>query len=225
MKILIAEDEVELRSSLVTYLEKDGNICETASDHSEALYKIDLYTYDLILLDINLVTGSGLEVLQQLKKDKADAAVIIISANNSLEDKLEGLDLGADDYLTKPFHLAELNSRIKAVLRRGKFGGDHIMVCNEIKVDTKAKTVHISDELITLTRKEYDLLLFFMTNQERVLSKEMIAEHLWGDQSDLVDNFDFIYVHMNNLRKKLTAAGAKYIETAYGSGYKFMGNK
>ena len=222
MKILIAEDEKALQQSIVTYLQRDGYICEVASNFDEGLYKIDLYDYDLILLDINLITGSGLDLLKQLKQDKKKAGVIIISANNSLEDKLDGLDLGADDYITKPFHLAELNSRIKAVLRRGKYGGDDMLTYNEIKVNTKSRDVYIHDKNITLTKKEYDLLVFFMTNKNRVLSKEIIAEHLWGDQSDLVDNFDFIYVHINNLRKKMTAEGAKYIKTAYGSGYKFV---
>lgn len=222
MKILIAEDESALQQSIVTYLESDGNICETASDQKEALYKIDLYEYDILVLDINLITGSGLEVLKQLKRNKKNTASIIISANNSLEDKLEGLDLGADDYLTKPFHLAELNSRIKAVLRRGKFGGSETISFNEIRINTRSRTAYVDNKPLSLTRKEYDLLLFFITNKGRVLSKEIIAEHLWGDHSDLVDNYDFIYVHINNLRKKLTEAGAKYIKTAYGSGYRFM---
>jgi len=222
MKILIAEDETELQKSITTYLQRDGNVCETASNYDEAVYKVELYDYDLILLDINLITGSGLEVLKTLKEQKKETGVIIISANNSLDDKLNGLDLGADDYITKPFHLAELNSRIKAVLRRGKYGGDDTISFNEINIDTKSKSAFINDSQMALTRKEYDLLIFFMTNKGRVLSKEIIAEHLWGDNSDLVDNYDFIYVHINNLRKKLTDAGAKYIKTAYGSGYKFM---
>lgn len=222
MKILIAEDEIALQQSIATYLEKDGNICEVASDFNETIYKVDLYEYDLILLDINLTTGSGLDVLKTLKKKKKESGVIIISANNSLDDKLDGLDLGADDYITKPFHLAELNSRIKAVLRRGKYGGDNTITFNEINVDTKSRTAYINSKALALTRKEYDLLVFFMTNKGRVLSKEIIAEHLWGDNSDLADNFDFIYVHINNLRKKLTGEGAKYIKTAYGSGYKFI---
>lgn len=222
MKILIAEDEKELQKSMATYLERDGNICETASDFNEAMYKVDLYVYDVLVLDINLITGSGLDVLRELKNKHRDTATIIISANNSLDDKLEGLDLGADDYLTKPFHLAELNSRIKAVLRRSKFGGDETISFNEIHVDTRSRTAYIDDKPLSLTRKEYDLLLFFVTNKGRVLSKEIIAEHLWGDNSDMADNFDFIYVHINNLRKKLTDAGAKYIKTAYGTGYKFM---
>ena len=222
MKYLIAEDELDLQQSIVTYLERDGNICEVASNFEEASEKVIIYDYDVIILDINLVSGSGLDVLKRLKKEKKKAGVIIISANNSLSDKLEGLDLGADDYITKPFHLAELNSRIKAVLRRGKYGGDEIMEFNEIRIDTKSRTAYINGKAIGLTRKEYDLLVFFISNKGRVLSKEIIAEYLWGDDSDLLDNFDFIYVHINNLRKKLTIAGAKYIKTAYGSGYKFI---
>jgi DNA-binding response OmpR family regulator len=173
-------------------------------------------------LDVNLISGSGLDILKFIKKEKKRAGVIIISANNSLTDKLEGLDLGADDYITKPFHLAELNARINAVLRRGKFGGDAIINFNEISIDTNSRTAYINRKAIALTRKEYDLLVFFISNKSRVLSKEIIAEHLWGDNSDLFDNFDFIYVHINNLRKKLTVEGAKYIKTAYGSGYKFI---
>ena len=221
MKILIAEDEAVLRKSIATYLSGDGNICETAADYNEAAYKTDLYAYDLVLLDLNLVSGNGLDILKMLREEKKETAVIIISANNSLEDKLKGLDIGADDYLTKPFHLAELNSRIKAVLRRGKFGGNDSLLFNEIRVDTKSKNVFVTNESISLTRKEYDLLVFFMTNKDRVLSKEIIAEHLWGDNSDLMDNYDFIYVHINNLRKKLGEIGSKYIQTAYGSGYRF----
>ena len=222
MKILIAEDETELQKSIATYLERDGNVCEMASDYHEALYKIDLYEYDLLVLDINLITGSGLDILKLLKRNRSETPTIIISANNSLDDKLEGLDLGADDYLTKPFHLAELNSRIKAVLRRGKFGGNDRLEFHEISIDTCSRTAYVNEQALSLTRKEFDLLLFFVTNKGRVLSKEIIAEHLWGDHSDLADNFDFIYVHVNNLRKKLTEAGAKYIKTAYGSGYKFV---
>ncbi len=221
MKILIAEDEKSLQKSIKTFLEKDHNICETASDFEEASYRVSLYEYDIVLLDINLISGNGLDILKKLRNNNSNAGVIIISANNSLDDKLLGLDLGADDYLTKPFHLAELNSRIKAVLRRGKFGGNDFITFHEIQVDTKSKSVFINETAIDLTRKEYDLLVFFITNEGRVLSKEIIAEHLWGDHSDMLDNFDFIYVHMNNLRKKLTASGAKYIKTAYGSGYIF----
>lgn len=221
MKILIAEDEIVLQESIIKFLKRDGHICEGASDYDQAVYKVSLYDYDLIILDINLVTGSGLDLLKLLKVNKTKVAVIIVSANNSLEDKIIGLDLGADDYITKPFHLTELNSRVKAVLRRGIYGGDASISFNEIRVDTEAKQAYINEMAIQLTKKEYDLLLYFITNKNRVLSKEAIAEHLWGDHIDAVDNFDFIYVHMNNLRKKLTQVAANYIKTMYGSGYKF----
>ncbi len=222
MKYLIAEDEIDLQQSVVTYFERDGNLCEVASNFDEASEKVALYDYDIIILDINLISGSGLDILRTLKKKRKDVGVIIISANNSLTDKLEGLDLGADDYITKPFHLAELNARINAVLRRGKYGGNDLIEFNEIKIDTRSRTAYIDGKAMALTKKEYDLLVFFVSNKGRVLSKEIIAEHLWGDNSDLLDNFDFIYVHINNLRKKLTAEGAKYIKTAYGSGYRFI---
>ena len=222
MKYLIAEDEKDLQQAIVSYLSRDGNICEVASDYHEASEKINMYDYDIIVLDINLISGSGLDILRELKNAKKKAGVIIISANNSLDNKLLGLDLGADDYITKPFHLAELNSRITAVLRRSKFGGEEVIDFHEIRVNTKSRTAFINGKDIHLTRKEYDLLLFFISNKGRVLSKEIIAEHLWGDDSDLLDNFDFIYVHINNLRKKLTAEGSKYIKTAYGTGYKFL---
>ncbi len=221
MKFLIAEDEIDLQQAIVTYLQRDGNICEVASDFNEAEEKVSMYDYDVIILDLNLITGSGLDILKNIKKAHKQVGVIIISANNSLTDKLEGLNLGADDYITKPFHLAELNARITAVLRRGKYGGDEIMEFNEIKIDTRARAAFIHDKEMHLTKKEYDLLVFFMSNKGRVISKEIIAEHLWGDDSDLLDSFDFIYVHINNLRKKLTSEGAKYLRTAYGSGYKF----
>ena len=204
MKYLIAEDEKELQRSIVNYLKQDGSICETASNYKEAISKVELYEYDIIVLDINLISGSGIEVLKKLKKKNTTTGVIIISANSSLEDKLEGLDLGADDYLTKPFHLAELNSRIKAIIRRGIYHGNETIEFNEITLKPTERTAFINDLPITLTRKEFDLLLFLITNKGRVLSKEILAEHLWGDDSDLLDNFDFIYVHMNNLRKKLT---------------------
>lgn len=221
MKVLIAEDEIALQESITKFLKRDGYICESASNYDETIYKVSLYDYDIIILDINLVTGSGLDVLKLLKKEEKKAGVVIISANNSLDNKLEGLDLGADDYITKPFHLTELNSRIKAVLRRSKFGGSSYLIFNEIKIDTDARQVFVNNEVIQLTKKEFDLLIYFITNQNRVLSKEIIAEHLWGDHIDVVDNFDFIYVHINNLRKKMSNLSADYIKTVYGIGYRF----
>lgn len=222
MKFLIAEDEIELQQAIAKYLQRDNHLCEVASDYRQASEKLDIYEYDIVILDINLVSGSGLDLLKKLKKQDKDCGVIIISANSALDDKLKGLDLGADDYLTKPFHLAELNSRVKAILRRGKFGGSNSVTFREIRLETASRTAYVNECPIGLTKREYDLLLFFITNQNRVLSKSIIAEHLWGDDSDMLDNFDFVYVHVNNLRKKLTKVGAKYLQTAYGTGYKFM---
>ena len=193
-----------------------------AENFRKADEKLSIYEYDLILLDITLPDGNGLELLNTIKKHQIKSGVIIISAKNSTDDKINGLDLGADDYLTKPFQLSELNSRIRAVLRRRKFDGSSIITFNEISVNTESKSITVHDKEITLTRKEYDLLLFFIINKNRVLTKEAIAEHLWEDSIDLSDNFDFIYTHLNNIRKKLKIAGSKdYIKTLYGMGYRF----
>jgi DNA-binding response OmpR family regulator len=222
MKILIIEDETELLIALSNYLVRENYICELADDFKKAEEKLSVFEYDFILLDISLPGGSGLSLLKTIKKYNFKAGVIIISARNSLDDKITGLDLGADDYLTKPFQLSELNSRIKAVLRRKKYDGTSVVSFNEISVNTDSKTVTIHDQEIFLTKKEYDLLLFFLINRNRVLTREAIAEHLWSDSADLADSFDFIYTHLNNIRKKIkTAGGTDYIRTLYGMGYKF----
>jgi DNA-binding response OmpR family regulator len=222
MKILIIEDEVELLVAISNFLTKEAYRCELAESYVKADDKLSIYDYDIILLDITLPDGNGLELLKSIKKHQKNAGVIIISAKNSLDDKIQGLDLGADDYITKPFYLSELNSRIKAVLRRKQFNGTDTLTFNEISVNTESKSVTISGYILTLTKKEYDLMLFFMINKNRVLTKEAIAEHLWEDSIDMNDNYDFIYTHLNNLRKKIRAAGgADYIKTLYGMGYKF----
>jgi len=222
MKLLIVEDEVDLLIAISNYLTKENYLCELAESFRKAEEKIVLYEYDIILLDITLGDGNGLDLLKIIKKHNVQAGIIILSAKNSLDDKINGLDLGADDYMTKPFQLTELNSRIKALLRRRKFDGSHIVAFNEIALDTDSKSVIVNQQRITLTRKEYDLLLYFMVNKNRVLTKEAIAEHLWDDNIDLADNFDFIYTHMNNLRKKIKRCGGKdYIKTLYGMGYQF----
>jgi DNA-binding response OmpR family regulator len=222
MKILIIEDEVELLVAISNFLTKENYICELAENYAKADEKIAIYEYDIILLDITLPDGNGLDLLKSIKKHQKKAGIIIISAKNSLDDKIHGLDLGADDYMTKPFYLSELNSRIKAVLRRKQFDGTNILVFNEISVNTESRSVTINGHSVTLTKKEYDLLLFFMINKDRVLTKEAIAEHLWEDNIDMADTFDFIYTHLNNLRKKIrVAGGADYIKTLYGMGYKF----
>jgi DNA-binding response OmpR family regulator len=222
MKILLVEDEKELSTIIESFLQKEGFLCETADNFNEADEKMDLYQYDIALVDITLPGGSGLKLIENLKKHNADTGIIVISAKNSLDDKLTGLDLGADDYLTKPFHLAELNSRIKALLRRRRFKGATTVIFQEIEIFPDEGSVTVSGQPIILTKKEYELLLFFISNKYRLLTRESIAEHLWGDNIDLADNFDFIYTHINNLRKKIAKAGGNdYVKTVYGMGYKF----
>jgi DNA-binding response OmpR family regulator len=220
VKILIIEDEKELSDSITFYLKGQDYICEVAADFNTALERTELYEYDCILLDITLPGGSGLEILRQLKANNKMDGVLIISAKNSLDDKIEGLTLGADDYLPKPFHLSELNARIGAIIRRRNFDGNNLLKFNNIIIDTVAKMVSINNRLLELTRKEYELLLYFMSNKKKVISKNAIAEHLWGNAME--NNNDLIYTHIKNLRKKLADAGdADYIKSIYGMGYKF----
>ena len=222
MKILIIEDEAGLRESIEEYFTEAGNICETAKDFHSAKNKINLYRYDCILLDITLPNGSGLEILKTLKEQNYPDGVLIISAKNSLDDRLQGLDLGADDYLVKPFHLSELRARVTAIIRRKSFDGNNLLTFNELQIDLLAKSVKVEGNPIKLTKKEYALLLYFVANKGKVVSKNAIAEHLWGDEIDAADNFDFIYSHIKNLRKKMMeAGGVDYIRAAYGMGYKF----
>jgi DNA-binding response OmpR family regulator len=222
MKILLIEDEKDLGESIISYLKSSGNICDYVRDFDEANQTIHLYQYDCIIVDITLPDGSGLEIIRNLKAGHSRAGVIIISAKNALDDKLTGLELGADDYLTKPFHLAELNARIRSVIRRRQYDGENQVVFNEIMIKPDEFKVFVNTGPVELTKKEFGLLLYFVTNRNQALTKEMIAEQLWGSQADLVDSFEFIYSHMKNLRKKLIAAGAKdYIQTVYGIGYRF----
>ena len=222
MKLLIVEDELELLNSTCVYLQKEDFVCEAASNFFEAEDKLLSYNYDVVILDINLPDGNGLDLLRHVKEKTPETGVLIVSAKDSLDDKLKGLDLGADDYITKPFHLAELNSRVNSLLRRRKFEGNNNIVFEEIEIDPVAKIAMVNSTPLELTKKEYFLLLYFITNKNRVLTKEAIAEHLWGDNIDMVDNFDFIYTHMRNLRKKLKKSGANdYLQTIYGLGYKF----
>jgi DNA-binding response OmpR family regulator len=222
MKILIVEDEIELLIGISNYLIKEKYICELAESFRKADEKLSIYEYDIILLDITLPDGNGLKLLETIKKRQVKSGVIIISAKNSLDDKIKGLDLGADDYISKPFQLSELNSRIRAVLRRRQFDGSNSLCFKEISIDTDSKSVTVNGKEIKTTKKEYDLLLFFFVNKNRVLTKEVIAEHLWDDNIDLADSYDFIYTHLNNIRKKIKSAGGNdYIKTIYGMGYKF----
>ena len=222
MKILVVEDEEGLRESIEEYFTEAGNICETAGNYQTAMAKVNLYRYDCILLDITLPGGNGIEILRSLKEHNYPDGVLIISAKNSLDDRLEGLNIGADDYLVKPFHLSELKARVSAIIRRKTFNGSNQLIFNEITIDLLAKEVKVGKLLVKLTRKEYALLLYFIANKGKVVSKNAIAEHLWGDGIDMANNFDFIYSHIKNIRKKLMEASCKdYIQAAYGMGYKF----
>ena len=222
MKILIIEDEEILRVNIVAYLKAQGNICDEVGNFFAAQEKIALYEYDCILLDLNLPGGDGLALLRQLKKLNKNDGVLVITARNSLDERLEGLRLGADDYLAKPFHLSELSARVTAIVRRRSFNGSNSLVFNEIKIDIPAKEVVVHEQRINLTKKEFDLLLYFISNKSKVISKSAAVEHIWGDNADMADSFDFIYTHIKNIRKKLLDAGSKdYFHTVYGIGYKF----
>jgi len=222
MKLLLVEDEVELAKSILDYLNDNDFVCEWANNFSSAMYKISGYNYDCILLDLMLPDGNGLNLLTELKNNHKTDGVIIISAKETLETRIEGLNLGADDYLTKPFHLSELLVRIKAIIRRKQFSGNNIITFKEIEIDILSKEVKVNNQKIEITKKEYNLLLFFIGNKNRVLSKEAIAEHLSGDMADMMDNYDFVYAHIKNLKKKLkNAQSQNYIETVYGLGYKW----
>ncbi|MGB3063221.1 response regulator transcription factor [Sphingobacterium thalpophilum] len=223
MKILVIEDEVELRETLKASLTKEDYVVETASDFYTALDKVLVYDYDCILLDVMLPGGSGLQVLEQLKKEGKSDNVIIISAKDSLDDKLNGLELGADDYLTKPFHIAELNARIKAVLRRKQRDGKETLEMGNIVLDLHERNLLIAGEAVPLNRKEFDILHYFLLNKNRLVSKSALAEHVWGDNTDQADNLDFIYSQIKNLRKKFLAKQADVdFEAVYGVGYKLV---
>ena len=222
MKILIIEDEIEIATSIKNYLSSNDFICESASSLKIAIEKIDLYSYDCILLDLMLTDGDGFKILEVLKKQNKTDGVIIISAKDTLETKIEGLTLGADDYLTKPFHLSELLVRIQALVRRKQFNGNNVISFNEIEIDTISKSVKIKGNKIEFTKKEMDLLLFLIGNKNKVLSKSAIAEHLSGDMADMLDNHDFVYAHIKNMKRKLKEMGATdYLKSVYGTGYKW----
>jgi DNA-binding response OmpR family regulator len=226
MKLLIIEDQQELSDSICTYLSQEQFTCETAYDHTAAMEKIHAYDYACIILDINLPRGNGLNILQELKTQNKADGVLIISARNSLDDKVLGLNLGADDYLTKPFHMPELAARVAAIIRRKSFEGVNRISFDKLSLDLSNKMVKGPEGPIDLTKKEYDLLIYFIANKNKVVTKEAIVEHLWGDHIDMADNYDFIYTHIKNLRKKLLLAGCPdYIKGIYGMGYKFSASK
>jgi DNA-binding response OmpR family regulator len=222
VKLLIVEDEKELVDNIRAYLSRGDVICESAMSFAEAQDKLLSFAYDIVLLDLMLPDGDGLNVLRLLKRLRPETGVLIISAKNALDDKIKGLELGADDYLTKPFHLPELNARLNAIFRRRKFQGHTFVEFHDITINTDTHDVFVKENPVALTLKEFELLLFFITNKNRVLTKQTIAEHLWGDNVDALDSFDFVYQHIKNLRKKITQEGGEdYIKTIYGLGYKF----
>ena len=221
MKILIVEDDASLREIIQRSLEKERYVVESAADFLSALDKIEVYDYDCILLDIMLPGGSGLEVLQRIKELRKKENIIIISAKDSLEDKVAGLELGADDYLAKPFHLAELTARIRSVLRRKHRDGEAVIELGNVRLFPDIFQVWIDNVQIELSRKEFDILHYFMNRPRRMVNKQLLAESVWGDHIDQVDNFDFIYAQIKNLRKELKEAGASVeLKAVYGLGYK-----
>lgn len=223
MKILLIEDEATLADTIQTYLIQDNYRCEVAPDFETAIEKVNLYQYDCILVDITLPDGNGLDVIRDLKKNQSQTGILVISARDSLDDKVSGLNLGADDYLTKPFHLQELNARIRSIIRRRDADGNSYLEYQDIRVIPDDKEVWVNEHLLDLTRKEYDILYYFISNPKRVISKEDIAERVWGDYMDTADSFDFVYSQIKNLRKKLNQYSQHiYLHAIYGMGYKFV---
>ncbi|SHJ47826.1 response regulator transcription factor [Pseudozobellia thermophila] len=223
MKILVIEDELQLQNSITESLEKENFLIETAADYHTAMEKVFVYDYDCILLDIMLPNGSGLDILKELKKEGKNGNVIIISAKDSLDDKLEGLELGADDYLTKPFHLAELNARVKAILRRKNLNGKNTIEFANTVLDLNERQFYVDGKGVPLNRKEFDILNYFLFNKNRLVTKTAMAEHVWGDNTDQADNLDFMYSQIKNLRKKLQRSQADIeIVSVYGVGYKLV---
>lgn len=223
MKLLVIEDEKDLSESICSYMSREQFICETAYDYDSAKEKIHLNEYACIILDIMLPYGNGIDLLKSLKDANKSDGVLIISAKNSLEDRINGLHLGADDYLSKPFHLAELGARVAAIIRRKSFSGKTKIMIDDLVLDLSDKTLKsTTGKVIPLTRKEYDLLVYLVSNKNRVVTKEAIVEHLWGDSIDMSNSYDFVYSHIKNLRKKLMQTGSTdYIKAVYGMGYKF----
>ncbi|MDR0745210.1 MAG: response regulator transcription factor [Mediterranea sp.] len=221
MKILVIEDEYALLKTVEDFLLMEKYVVEKAADYYSAMKKIMIYDYDCILLDISLPGGSGLQILREMKKENRTGNIIIISAKDSLEDKVTGLDWGADDYLTKPFHLPELHARIKAVLRRKQMDGKQILQLGNLSVDFAQRQAFIENNPLKLNRKEFDMLTFFITNKNRLITKDALVEHVWGDNFDMADNFDFVYSQVKNLRIKLHDGHSDIlIENVYGIGYK-----
>jgi DNA-binding response OmpR family regulator len=222
MKVLFVEDEPVLAEEMIGYFSGQGILCESASTHASAAQKIAAYNYDVVVLDIGLPDGSGMKLIPSVVDQNVATGIMVVSAKNSLTDKLTGLNLGADDYITKPFYVEELNARLHALYRRKILKGNKQLIFDDFTIDPQSHVLSYQHKEIALTPKEYQLLLYFLINKDRVVGKPAIAEHIWGDHYDQLDNFDAIYVHLTNLRKKLMKANGKdYIKTVYGMGYKF----
>ncbi len=222
MKLLVVEDNLQLSTNIKSYLSEEGYVCEVSDTYQQALDKLYAFSYDLVALDLMLPDGTGLDLLRVIKDKFPQMGVLIISAKNALDDKLTGLNLGADDYLAKPFHLSELHARLRAIFRRRNQEGNDLVVFNEISVNVNTFEIKIGATILDLTRKEFELIHYLVINKNRLLTKQSIAEHLWGDYMDAADSFDFVYQHIKNIRKKISQAGGKdYIQTVYGVGYKF----
>jgi len=222
MKVLLIEDEPELRRSVLAYLHDQEFVLEVAKDFPEAMEKTGMFVYDAVLVDITLPKGSGLDVVRSLRQKNPETGIIIISAKGSLDDKVKGLELGADDYLAKPFHLPELVARLHALIRRKQFKGHQAIVLDELRIVPDDKLVEVNGQRVELTAMQFDLLLFLVANKDRVLSRNAIVEHVWGDHAEAMDHHDFLYTHMKNLRKKLTERGWEdRIRTVYGIGYRY----
>lgn len=223
MKVLVVEDEPDMLNNIVDSLKGELYTVEMASDFPSAMEKMGVYDYDCILLDITLPGGSGLTLLKELKRHNNSTGVIILSAKDSLHDRIDGLDLGADDYLAKPFHMAELHARIKALFRRRNMDGSQVIDIGNVTINPDSRMVMVNKETLSLNRKEYDILLYLVTNKNRLVQKTALAEHVWGDYIDEADSFEFIYSQIKNLRKKLRDTGAKIeITSIYGIGYQIL---
>lgn len=223
VKVLIIEDERRLSNSIKDYLETQHYLCEQAFDFGEAMMKTGVYAYDCVLLDLMLPGGDGLDILRKIRSKHDGTGVIIISAKDSIDDRVTGLEIGADDYLPKPFALPELSMRIFALIRRKEFAASNTLQADGVTIDLPAKTVTANGKPLTLTHSEYELLLFFVSNRGKVVSKAAIAEHLSGEMADMMDSFDFVYSHIKNLKAKLAKAGVNdCIRTVYGTGYRWV---
>ena len=223
MKLLVVEDEISLQELMAATLRKEGHVVESAYDCRSALEKVAVYDYDCILLDINLPDGSGLSVLEHLKKMSSRANVIIISARDSIDDKVLGLELGADDYLAKPFHIAELSARIRSVVRRSRNSGEMLWTAGNVSLEDVTNRLFVNGEEVALLKKEFDILKYFLMRPGHLVDKSVLAEAVWGDHVDQSDDFQFVYAQMKNLRRKLSEAGADIeIKSVYGFGYKLI---